>query len=357
MDQELCSTKEAAELLGVSRPTISNWMRKGLLSKKIEKGIPLPTRESIQLILDKHKGLADLEAEVEKYTLELQEKVAQLKQKIEEKDSEEAFVSLISPMKDFIYHIASLFLTSMHDQYRMSEKEWDMISMALSGHSLFPICRKYNLSNERVRQIIGKGLRRVSRTELEFSTYISQFENIMTLKQEIESLQYCNSQLERKLKAFGPLKDDELVMLPKEKAHELFLKKLTDCGLSAKTVNDIPEDQIKTMGKLLTYSKIELMTYYNVKKSTLKEIEEYLIPYNCTFNDGEIHPIKSGETPCFKCEHSMNPMTGKLPAEKTPCLCKYGNAVVNSMDKRGCFVARNTAMVREHERNIVFSIK
>lgn len=143
--------------------------------------------------------------------------------------------------------------------------------------------------------------------------------------------------LEKKLRVFGSVVHDELDMLPKEKAHELFHKKLTDCGFSAKTLYSIPEDQIKTIGKILTYSKIELLTYYNVKESTLKEIEDYLIPYNCTFNDGEIHPNNSGSAPCYKCNHSMNPMTGLPPAGKTPCLCKYGNTVVNSMDKRGCY--------------------
>ena len=357
MDQELCSLNEAAELLGVSKSTISNWMRKGLLSKKIEKGNPLPTRESIQLISDKHKDLTDLEAEIKKYTLELKEKAAQLKQKIEDKDNEEVIFTILPGMRHNVQRVFNIFLASMYRQHKITERECDIMSMILSGDSIVHIADKYNLSKETISQTTAKAFAGLARDVKDFSSNESQFEEITKLKEEINSLKDANRLLEWKMRAFGPIIDDEDEIERRKRMIEFYKTELTDCNFSDKALKEIQASQFKTIGKVLTYSRKELLTFYNFSQSTLKEIEQYLSEHDYSFYHGKISAPNSGKTPCYKCEHSMNPATGLAPTSSTPCLCKFFNVIIKSVNKRGCFIARGTALTRELERNLEFRIR
>jgi len=357
MDKELCSTKEAAELLGVTPTTICNWMRKGLLSSKLEKGYPLPTRESIQLILEKNKGLVDLETEIEKYTLELKEVVAQLKQKIEDKDDEEVIFTILPGMRHNIQRIFTIFLASMYRQHKITERECDIMSMILSGDSIAHIADKYNLSKETISHTTAKAFAGLARDVEDFSSNESQFEEITKLKEEINSLKNANRLLEWKMRAFGPIIYDEDEIERRKRMIEFYKTELTDCNFSNKALKDIQASQFKTIGKVLTYSKNELLTFYNFSQSTLKEIEKYLSEHDYSFYSGKISCPNSGKTPCYKCEHSMNPATGLAPTSATPCLCKFFNVIIKSVNKRGCYIARGTALTRELERNLEFRIR
>lgn len=153
-----------------------------------------------------------------------------------------------------------------------NERIAGMIMMYCNGDSIQLIGLKYDLSSERVRQLINKGVRIV------MSIFLRQqllYEKIDTLGNIIQAKDDKIMNLIQDLKSFHEIKDHD-------KPNEIHRIEEIYSVVSVRLRNVLRSLDIIFLEDLCQFSKSDLMTYRNFGRKSFLELESLLKKYNLT---------------------------------------------------------------------------
>lgn len=327
MEQELFSFDEAAGIFGVSKSTINNWLKSGLLTGISKKGCSYVSKGSIDLFLANITNINECKAKIEEYKSVLKGKEVELQEAISNKDAETLYQANSNRIEKIFERVLRNLLESAFTNGKIPEREYELLYEYLTKDSMEEAIEKFGLTREHCRQLLQKGARRLASSGQELETYDSLSEINHQLSKE-------NSLLKSKMERYGPTLEE--AELKREERRAILKILLSDSNLRKSTQISLIKGKITTIDELTDYSEIELLTFYRLDKSVLEEIHTFLAQYNMRLMDGILKPSRGGIEPCYTCLHAIDPTTGKEARENSPCLCKYGNQMVKSKDKRYC---------------------
>lgn len=280
MEQKYIKASDVAEMFGVTRQTIRNWIDKGLLAAVKLDNCHYVTMESVKAIEDKYSEIVVVEGALEAYVNKQKMAYEEYKASVEllrQSSAENTKICLIKPrLTELVRVMFGIVRVSQYGERRGD----DMIELLLHGYDVKYIAEKYGISPERVHQIVEKDLRVLN---YEGRQYVKIKEENERLKEELQKL-------ENNIKSLSSFRDSgaENLRYKKVDVQESILnKRLVDCCLSVRVLNCFKDYHeivngkwsnvpIETVADLTRRKKTDLLKQRNFGKKCLIELDDFL---------------------------------------------------------------------------------
>lgn len=270
---KLISISEASKRSGVSRQTLLNWCRSGVLrfSKTGRAG------NSYWVDVSAIDALSGTMSDIERTKTLLESARSELRSLYDEERAvlndvrREVFM-----LKKFGKSVtAREFYMSIPVMLReldvITDREAAIMCHIVAGDDMGFVSEKFGVTRTRILQIFLKGCRKAR----VLGDFANVFKENSRLKREVE---HMDKKFEEDSKYIKEL-EDRLAMENRpadERTSKLMGKRLVDCDLSVRTLNCLKAADIDTIGDLIQLEKRALLQIRNFGKKSLFELEDCL---------------------------------------------------------------------------------
>lgn len=286
MEKRMTRNK-AAEILGVSRQTISNYIKDGLLGGfKDEKGNTYVNAEDIERYAKKYKFITVSEEMLDKKLAEIKAAKEQANDELAEMRKALFFKHNYGTCNEDVKNmITALYEASLVPCLKAREYKLLMAFLNDGNKSLLELSEEYCLTPERCRQIIRKACQKFYTQTKEIRQGIKTNKE---LKEEVESLKSAIKALQKDYDTFrvehGEKQISDIVFPPK-----ILSTRFIDCDLSVRCLNCLKSWDIDTFEDLLTrYTCMnDLKNIRNFGNRSYNELVDFLEERNLIFKKSE----------------------------------------------------------------------
>ena len=269
---------KAAEALGVTPQTISNYVKEGILGGFIGiKNTLYVNADDVDKYLKKYRFIAVKEEMIDRKIRELKDRENEINDRLADTRKELLGVRYETPSA--IILAKALFRAAMIP--RLSTREMDIIDMYIDGESLQGIADVFSLTSARINQIIAKALRKFTEQTGEITENLR--ENSY-LEAEIRSLRLSMSALKKDYNDYrlshGDTEDESLFSPP-----EILLKPIEECGFSRRVISVLNWDKVYDVNGLVTkfFCLDDILKLRNIGRGSLYEIKFFIDKHGLLF--------------------------------------------------------------------------
>lgn len=269
---------KAAEALGVTPQTISNYVKEGILGGFIGiKNTLYVNADDVDKYLKKYRFIAVKEEMFDRKIRELKDRENEINDRLADTRKELLGVRYETPCA--IILAKALFRAAMIP--RLSTREMDIIDMYIEGESLQEIADVFSLTSTRVNQILAKALRKFTEQTGEIT---ANLRGSSELEAEIHSLKLSVAALKKEYNDYrlshGDTEDENPSCPP-----EILLKSIDDCGFSIRIVIALKWTDIYDVNGLVTrfYCFEDILKIRNIGRGSLCEIRNFMDEHNLVF--------------------------------------------------------------------------
>lgn len=282
MDKRITRNK-AAEILGVSRQTISNYIKDGLLGGfKDEKGNTYVNAEDIERYAKKYKFIAVSEEMLDKKLAEIKAAKEQANDELAEIRKALFFKHNYGACNEDVRNIiTALYKANLAPYLKPREYKLLMAFLNDGNSSLQDLSEEYCLTPERCRQIIRKACQKFYAQTKEIEHDIKTNNE---LKAEVESLKSAIKALQKDYDTFriehGEKQISDIAFPPK-----ILSTRFIDCNLPVRCLNCLRSCDIDTIGDLLTnYTSLyDIRDTRNLGKKSMSILSDFLYDLDLFF--------------------------------------------------------------------------
>ena len=274
--------RKAAEILGLSRQTISNYVKQGLIGSCVgEHGILYVNSEDVEKYAKKYKMLAanekmidDKLKEVEAHKRAINVELTELRNRATANGKLAA--NAVGMLFGVINAMAHLNITP-----KLSYRESKMLKDIINGMTYDELSFKYDLTTTRIRQIVEKTCNKLEYNEdtaiAEIATNQYLRNVIDGLKKKLKAVQTSYDEY-RRAKGEVPISDAILPPL-------ILGKDVNDCGFPVRILNMFKWCDIYTVGDLLRkfHGKSDLDKIRNIGTKSVCIILDFIEENNLSF--------------------------------------------------------------------------
>lgn len=282
MESKIISRKEAAEILGVSAQSISNYIKRGLLRKAGNEAsnICFVYLEEVKALAGKAQNIEKMELNISAYEKILSDKEKDLKQEVD------MFYKEKGVWKYYARYDFKRAILGCAAIAGVSGRTFDILSEFLSGTSFEKIGELYRLSAERIRQILCKSIRALNYRPEQYSC---MREENSELRKKIRMLQCECDELRAEVKRIktgkkspsNEAKGTESDFIP-WKGIDLSTK-LVDLDISIRAKNVLKTTEIENLYELVRFKKNDLFKFRWFGRRIIRELDEMLERLNLYF--------------------------------------------------------------------------
>lgn len=278
---------KAAEILGLSRQTISNYIEQGLIGSCVgEHGILYVNSEDVEKYAQKYKMIAanekmidDKLKEVESHKRAINVELTDLRNRATA--SGKLAANAVGMLFGVINAISYLNITP-----KLSYRESKMLKDIINGMTYYELSFKYDLTAERIKQIVDKTCNKLTYNENAAIADIATNQDLRIvidgLKKKLKAVQTSYDEYRR---AKGDVPISGAVLPP------LILgKDVNDCDFPVRILNMFKSYNVYTVGDLLRkfHGKSDLAKIRNLGKKSVYIILDFIEENNLSFKqDGE----------------------------------------------------------------------
>lgn len=270
---------KAAEALGVTPQTISNYVKEGILGGFIGiKNTLYVNAEDVDKYLKKYRFIAVKEEMIDRKLRELKDRENEINDRLAD-TRKELLGAKSYKTPSAIILAKALFRAAMIP--RLSTREMDIIDMYIEGESLQKIADVFSLTSTRVNQILAKALRKFTEQTGEITANLRENSE---LEAEIHSLKLSVAALKKEYNDYrlshGDTEDENPSCPP-----EILLKSIDDCGFSIRIVIALKWTDIYDVNGLVTrfYRFEDILKIRNIGRGSLCEIRNFMDEHNLVF--------------------------------------------------------------------------
>lgn len=270
---------KAAEALGVTPQTISNYVKEGILGGFIGiKNTLYVNADDIDKYLKKYRFIAVKEEMIDRKLRELKDRENEINNRLAD-TRKELLGAKSYKTPSAIILAKALFRAAMIP--RLSTREMDIIDMYIEGESLQEIADVFSLTSTRVNQILAKALRKFTEQTGEITANLRENSE---LEAEIHSLKLSVAALKKEYNDYrlshGDTEDENPSCPP-----EILLKSIDDCGFSIRIVIALKWTDIYDVNGLVTrfYRFEDILKIRNIGRGSLCEIRNFMDEHNLVF--------------------------------------------------------------------------
>lgn len=270
---------KAAEALGVTPQTISNYVKEGILGGFIGiKNTLYVNADDVDKYLKKYRFIAIKEEMIDRKLRELKDRENEINDRLAD-TRKELLGAKSYKTPGAIILAKALFRAAMIP--RLSTREMDIIDMYIEGESLQEIADVFSLTSTRINQILEKALRKFTEQTVDIT---ANLRGNSELEAEIHSLKLSVAALKKEYNDYrlshGDTEDENPSCPP-----EILLKSIDDCGFSIRIVIALKWTDIYDVNGLVTrfYRFEDILKIRNIGRGSLCEIRNFMDEHNLVF--------------------------------------------------------------------------
>ena len=275
---------KAAEILGVSRQTISNYIKEGILGSYVdEHGITYVNSEDIEKYAQKYKMLAANEKMIDDKLKEVEARKRAINVELTElRNRSTANGKLASNAVGMLFGVINA-MSHLGVLPNLTYRESNLLKDIINGMTYDELSIKYGVSATRIRQIAEKTCNKLTYNE---NIVIAELSTNRTLQYEVERLKKVIKSLQVSFDEYRRAKGDKPVssaVLP-----PLILgKDINDCNLPVRILNALRWCEVYTVGDLLRkfHCKSDLYKIRNLGKKSIWIILDFVEENNLDFKE------------------------------------------------------------------------
>ena len=270
-NKRLLTSTEVAELLGVKRQTVINWLGKGVLTSHTAGHQKLIDRESIEKLFDSLQDLDAMERRIEQARQDILNEQDLLDRKFS--DVRKASVMMEQNLIPRLSKEILLMIIEVSKSI-LSKEEYEALKMAANSKNLDFIAESLDYTRTGIIVLLTRAIEK-----------LNGHDAFTKLLKEHEMLKLENQQLSLRLKA-SQHRDRPYTAHPEasvETLRSLATRRIDEFHLTIRTKNALKKNGIKTIGELVTLREVELMDLHAIGKYTLDEVNQLLIDLGLTW--------------------------------------------------------------------------
>ena len=268
--------KQAADIIGVSKQTISSYCKNGLLRYyKGQKNIVYINEEDVEKYKPNYRLIDNMEKLIEARKKDLDEEL----NRINELESQIRGCLVVENKygSNSMKVVELIECMTKAGVVELGQRELFVLRSFIEGHGYVEIASKLELSGERVRQIIDESVNKLCDVTSTHGKWLYYTE----LEKENESLRTQVKSLREKYEI--SVSDQELKYIT-----TLLSIRISDLNVSVRTINALHSgnsygEKVDTLDELLKHSEIELLKFRNFGRKSLYEVREILKGLNLDF--------------------------------------------------------------------------
>lgn len=273
---------KAAEILGVSRQTISNYIKEGILGSYVdEHGITYVNSEDIEKYAQKYKMIAANEKMIDEKLKEVEYRKRAINVELTElRNRATANGKLAANAVGMLFGVINA-ITYLNITPKLSYRESVLLKDIINGMTYDELSLKYDLTTTRIRQIVDKTCNKLTDNEdtaiAEIATNKDLRIVIENLKKKLKSVQTSYDEYRR---AKGDVPISSAILPP------LILgKDVNDCNFPVRILNMFKWCDVYTVGDLLRkfHGKSDLDKIRNLGKKSICIILDFIEENNLSF--------------------------------------------------------------------------
>lgn len=275
---------KAAEILGVLRQTISNYIKEGILGSYVgEHGILYVNSEDIEKYAQKYKMIAANEKMIDEKLKEVEYRKRAINVELTElRDRATANGKLAANAVGMLFGVINA-MSHLGVLPNLTYRESSLLKDIINGMTYDELSIKYGVSATRIRQIVEKTCNKLTYNE---DIAIAELSTNRTLQYEVERLKKVIKSLQVSFDEYRRAKGDKPVssaVLP-----PLILSRdLKDCGFSVRILNALKGFDVYTVGDLVRNlrGRSELMKLRNLGRKSVWAILDFVEENNLDFKE------------------------------------------------------------------------
>ena len=273
---------KAAEILGVSRQTISNYIKEGILGSYVgEHGIMYVNSEDIEKYAQKYKMIAANEKMIDEKLKEVEYRKRAINVELTElRNRVTANGKLAANAVGMLFGVINA-MSYLNITPKLSYRESKLLKDIINGMTYDELSLKYDLTTTRIRQIVEKTCNKLTYNEdaaiAEIATNKDLRIVIGNLKKKLKAVQTSYDEYRR---AKGDVPISAAVLPP------LILgKDVNDCNFPVRILNMFKWCDVYTVGDLLRkfHCKSDLDKIRNIGKKSICIILDFIEENNLSF--------------------------------------------------------------------------
>ena len=275
---------KAAEILGVSRQTISNYIKEGILGSYVgEHGILYVNSDDIEKYAQKYKMIAVNEKMIDDKLKEVEAHKRAINVELTElRNRATANGKLAANAVGMLFGVINT-MSHLGVVPNLTYRESSLLKDIINGMTYDELSIKYVVSATRIRQIAEKTCNKLTYNE---NIVIAELSTNRTLQYEVERLKKVIKSLQVSFDEYRRAKGDKPVssaVLP-----PLILSRdLNDCNFPVRILNSLRWCEVYTVGDLLRkfHCKSDLYKIRNLGKKSIWIIIEFVEENNLDFKE------------------------------------------------------------------------
>ena len=277
---------KAADILGVSRQTISNYIKEGILGSYVdEHGFTYVNSEDIEKYAQKYKMIAVNEKMIDEKLKEVEYRKREINVELTELRNRATANGKLA--ENAVGRLFGVINTMSHLGVlpNLTYRESNLLKDIINGMTYEELSIKYGVSATRIRQLVVRTCNKLTYNEniviAELSTNRTLQYEVDRLKKVIKSLQVSFDEY-RRAKGDKPLSGSVLPPL-------VLSMDINDCGFSVRILNALRWIEVYTVGDLLRkfHGKSDLYKIRNLGKKTISIILDFVEENNLSFKQNE----------------------------------------------------------------------
>ena len=278
---------KAAEILRVSRQSISNYIKEGILGSYVgEHGIIYVNSEDIEKHAQKYKMIAVSEKMIDEKLKEVEYRKRAINVELTElRNRATANGKLAENAVGMLFGVINA-MSHLGVLPNLTYRESNILKDIIKGMTYDELSIKYGVSATRISQIAEKTCNKLTYNEdiviTELSTNRALMSEVDRLNEAVKSLQISYDEY-RRGNGDKPLSGEVLPPL-------ILSRDINDCGFSVRILNALRWIEVYTVGDLLRkfHGKSDLYKIRNLGKKTILIILDFIEENNLSFKqDGE----------------------------------------------------------------------
>ena len=278
---------KAAEILGVSRQTISNYIKEGILgSYADEHGITYVNSEDVEKYAQKYKMIAVNEKMIDEKLKEVEYRKREINVELTDlRNRATANGKLAENAVGMLFGIINA-MSHLGVLPNLTYRESNLLKDIINGMTYDELSIKHGVSATRIRQLVVRTCNKLTYNE---DIVIAELSTNRALLCEVDHLKKVVKSLKVKFDEYRRSKGDKPVS--SEVLPPLILSRdINDCGFSTRVLNALKSYDVYTVGDLVRNlrGRSELMKLRNLGRKSVWTILDFVEENNLDFKeDGE----------------------------------------------------------------------
>lgn len=258
--------RKAAEILGVSRQTISNYIEQGLIGSYKDHSIVYVNSDDIEKYAQKYKMLAVNEKMIDDKLKELKERKNAINIELAEMRNAATAKGQLSANAIGMLFVAIDAISYLDIAPHISYRESKMLKGIIKGKTFEDLADEYDLTPTRIRQIVEKTCDKFSRNEITIIEHISTNKHLVSevarLNRKIKDMQMDFDSYRREK---GDKTTSDIATPPK-----ILSENIGNFGFPVRIMNIFRYSEVYTVGDLLR--KLDVNSLKNLRNLGKKSI-------------------------------------------------------------------------------------